>query len=90
MGSRDSVTRGEPMNVVGATYTSGTVLSWELARGRGVIRSDGESAADVLADGDSFSDFAVTPHAGLPVRFVATRHAGVLRAVDVRPALETL
>ena len=78
------------MNVIGATYTAGTVISWELERARGVIRSDGESAVDVVADGDSFSDFAVTPHAGLPVLFVATKYAGVLRAVDVRPALVTL
>ena len=39
------------MNVVGATYTAGTVISWELERARGVIRSEGESAVDVLADG---------------------------------------
>ena len=79
------------MNVVGATYTAGTVISWELARApwsHSQRRANPPLTCWPMVT--AFSDFAVTPHAGLPVLFVATKYAGVLRAVDVRPALVTL
>ena len=65
-------------------FTPGIILSWDLERGRGVLRADG-STEDVVAHLDAFSGFAVTAHPGLEVEFRRTKTAEGFRALEIRP-----